>query len=91
MKLIKLTSIANGKNIYVNPELIGHIYEVEETKDYNVIRTPKHTVIGVTTHNNGGFKVKETPEQIFKMKPIEMKGFMEKILSNEVSHKMKRK
>jgi hypothetical protein len=84
MKLIKLTSLQDGKNIYVNPELIGHIYEVEETKEYNVIRTPKHTVIGVTTHNNGGFKVKETPEQIFKMKPIEMKGFTDEVLRVKV-------
>jgi hypothetical protein len=28
--------------------------------------TKKHTVVGVTTHNNGGFKVKETPEEILE-------------------------
>ena len=28
--------------------------------------TKKHTVVGVTTHNNGGFKVKETPEEIIE-------------------------
>jgi hypothetical protein len=28
--------------------------------------TKKHTMVGVTTHNNGGFKVKETPEEIIE-------------------------
>jgi hypothetical protein len=26
-----------------------------------------HTLIGVTTHNNGGFRVKETPEEILEL------------------------
>jgi hypothetical protein len=44
--------------------MIGHLYEVEE-KDFN--REPKkYTVIGTTTHNNGGFKVIESVEEVFK-------------------------
>ena len=63
MKLIKLTSFYNKTPIYINIDMIGHLYEVEE-KDFN--REPKkYTVIGTTTHNNGGFKVIESIQEVF--------------------------
>ena len=65
MKFIKLTNLA-GNPIYVNPEHIGHMYVISETSEYGKIKKEKHTRLGVTTHNNGGFEVKETPEEIIK-------------------------
>ena len=63
-KTIKVTTLSNKKSIYINIDMIGHLYEVEE-KDFN--REPKkYTVIGTTTHNNGGFKVIESVEEVFK-------------------------
>ena len=54
MKFIKLTSATmKGKSVYINVEHIGDFFEYEEG-----------TSIGVTTHNNGGFKVKETVEEV---------------------------
>ena len=66
MKVIKLTNL-DKKPIYINVDMIGNFYEVAETRSYGSIDKPKHTRIGVTTHNNGGFEVKETPEQIIKL------------------------
>jgi hypothetical protein len=64
MTIIELTGLT-GKVIYINSDCIGHIYEVPEAKDkYGHIDKPKYTVVGVTTHNNGGFQVSETPQQI---------------------------
>ena len=65
MKLVGLTSL-QGKTIYINPDHIGHIYEVEDKVDYGRVMEPKHTKIGVTTHNNGGFSVKESIIDIMK-------------------------
>jgi hypothetical protein len=65
MKLIKLTSFYNKTPIYINIDMIGHLYEVEE-KDFN--REPKkYTSVGHLTHNNGGFKVIESVEEILKL------------------------
>ena len=55
MKFIKLTS-STGNDIVVNVARIGHMYK---DGDY--------TRVGVTTHNNGGFSVKETIEEILKL------------------------
>jgi hypothetical protein len=68
MKLIKLTSHKDDSFIYVNINEIGHFYEVKESQMWHQGEptTKKHTVVGVTTHNNGGFKVKETPEEIIE-------------------------
>ena len=60
MRLIKLTSLQNKKPIYVNIDAIGHFYEVEDVKG-------KHTRIGITTHNNGGFLVTENITKILKL------------------------
>lgn len=74
MKLIKFTDLFSHKPIYINPEFIGHIYEYEK-EEYG--KKEKYTIIGTTCHNNGGFRVTETPEKIFKLlneaKPFEFK------------------
>ena len=66
MKLIKLTSTTNDKYpaIYINVEQIGSISQLYK-EEYGVGNLV--TRVGVTTHNNGGFSVKETPEQIIKL------------------------
>ena len=67
MKLVKLTNLRDSDPIFVNPDQIGHIYEVKEQMAYGTVKEPKHTVVGVITHNNGGFKVKETVKEIMKL------------------------
>jgi hypothetical protein len=42
------------------------MYEVKEKIEYGKVSKPKHTRLGVVTHNNGGFEVKETPQEIMK-------------------------
>jgi hypothetical protein len=66
MKLIKLTTFHRDveEPLYVNPLHIGHMYNVPETKNP---KKRQHTRVGVTTHNNGGFEVMETLEQINKL------------------------
>lgn len=68
MKLIELTSHKDDGFIYVNVNEIGHFYEVKASQVWHQGEPTikKHTVVGVTTHNNGGFKVKETPEEILE-------------------------
>jgi hypothetical protein len=68
MKLIKLTSHKDDSFIYVNINEIGHFYEVKASQMWHQGEptSKKHTVVGVTTHNNGGFKVEETPEEIIE-------------------------
>lgn len=64
--LVKLTFANRKEFVYINPDHIGHCYRVpEETERSRTI--VEHTMVGVTTHNNGGFAVKETPEQIKKL------------------------
>jgi len=58
MKIIKLTSAYDGNTIYINVEHIGHYYD-------NKIKN--NTTVGVITHNNGGFSVNETADEIHKM------------------------
>ena len=58
MKLIELTSI-NGGKVYINPSFIGHIYPVPEAS----AKIP-YTKVGVTTHSNFGFEVKESIKEI---------------------------
>ena len=67
MKLIKLTTFYKcvEQTIYVNPIHIGHLIEVPENANNRT--KPKHTRVGVTTHNNGGFEVLESTEQIIKL------------------------
>jgi hypothetical protein len=57
MKFIKLTECYNEpKEIYINIEMIGGMY-VEG----------KRTRLKHLSHNNGGYYIKETPEEILKL------------------------
>jgi len=67
MKIIKLTSRSDKKSLYINVDHIGHFYRVPEKSEYGRVEKEEHTKLGVTTHNNGGFEVIETPEQILKL------------------------
>lgn len=65
MKLIKLTSIIDeAESIYVDVDHIGHMYEVKETVEYGKVVKKAYTKVGVDTHRNGGFEVKETVKSI---------------------------
>ena len=67
MRFIKVTSIKDKKPVYINPDFIGHIYRVPAKEyKYGTVDEIEHTVIGVTTHNNGGFRVIEDIDEIFK-------------------------
>jgi hypothetical protein len=68
MILIKLTSHSDDSPVYININEIGHIYEVKQSEDWFQGKpiVEKYTKVGVTTHNDGGFKVKETPSEIIK-------------------------
>ena len=62
--MIELHLKYNGAPVYINPNLIGHIYR------YRVPRIGTdggYTQLGVTTHNNGGFEVTETSEEIIEL------------------------
>jgi len=67
MKVIKVTSLSTHSPIYINIDMIGDFYEIPETKNSSSVSKPKHTRIGVVTHNNGGFNVKESIEEILKL------------------------
>jgi hypothetical protein len=66
MKIIKLTSVDKSA-IYINVEHIGHFYEIADKIEYGRVTEAKHTRVGVTTHNNGGFKVIESVDKIIKI------------------------
>ncbi len=65
MKIITLTSHVDGKLLYINVDTIGHVYDVEKKERYK--EDEIYTTVGTTTHNNGGFKVKENAKTILKM------------------------
>ena len=64
MKFITLMSYSERRPIVINVETIGHIYEVEKI-EYN--KTEKYTVVGTTCHNNGGFKVTQSADDIIDL------------------------
>jgi hypothetical protein len=67
MKIIKVTHLKDKKPIYINVEQIGHFYRVPEKKSYGSVDEVEHTKLGITTHNNGGFSIVETPETLIKL------------------------
>jgi hypothetical protein len=67
MKIIKVTSLKDKSSIYVNVEQIGDFYIVPEKMNYGRVVEVEHTRLGVTTHNNGGFSIVETPEALIKL------------------------
>ena len=66
MKFITLTSIGGGI-IVVNVVHIGHLYPVKEEVMYGRVTKGGQTRLGVTTHNNGGFSVTETVDEIMEL------------------------
>ncbi len=66
-KFILVHDYKKGDEIYINIEHIGHVYWNPPKIEYGRIADEGHTVIGVTTHNNGGLRVRETPKQIFEL------------------------
>ncbi len=67
MKIIKVTSLKDKSPIYINVEQIGHFYRVSEKKSYGSVDEVEHTKLGITTHNNGGFAITETPEKLMEL------------------------
>ena len=67
MHIIKVTSFHTKKPIYINIDAIGHFFEVEAEIEHGRVKAKEHTVIGATTHNNGGFKVTESVDKILKL------------------------
>jgi len=67
MRIIKLTSLQDKQPIYVNVEMIGHFWESPAEMNYGRVVKEKHTRVGVTTHNNGGFNVVESAKEIFDL------------------------
>ena len=67
MERIKLTLRSGKKPVYINVDCIGHFFEVPEERRGDSIVEIRHTNVGVTTHNNGGFSVLETCEEINKL------------------------
>lgn len=59
-KFIELTAI-DGIKVHINVDHIGD-FSPSRSKD-----RAGTTNVGVTTHNNGGFYVRETPEQILNL------------------------
>jgi hypothetical protein len=67
MKFIKLTT-RHREKVYINPQMIGDISTETETGMYGGEQKGRViTIVGCVTHNNGGFKVLETPEEIFEI------------------------
>jgi hypothetical protein len=67
MKIIKVTSLKDKKPVYVNVEQIGHFYIVPEKMNYGRVEEVEHTRLGITTHNNGGFSITETPKKLMEL------------------------
>ena len=67
MKIIKVTSLKDKKPVYLNVEQIGDFYRVPEKMNYGRVVEEEHTRVGVTTHNNGGFSITETPEKLMEL------------------------
>ena len=67
MKIIKVTSLKDKKPVYLNVEQIGHFYIVPEKMNYGRVEEVEHTRVGVTTHNNGGFSITETPKKLMEL------------------------
>jgi hypothetical protein len=67
MKIIKVTSLKDKSPIYINVEQIGHFYRVSEKESYGSVDEVEHTKLGITTHNNGGFAITETPEKLMEL------------------------
>jgi len=45
-KFIKVTNLKDSESIYINIEVIGHIYDVKEKIEYGRVEVEGHTVVG---------------------------------------------
>jgi hypothetical protein len=64
MNFVELTS-RHGHKIFINPKMVGHIYSETETGQWGGEEKGRVvTIVGMLTHNNGGFKVLETVEDV---------------------------
>jgi hypothetical protein len=63
-QFITLHSYIDESEIYIHRDVIGHIYVVKEMIVNGKVASKGYTIVG-TTHNNGEFRVKETPQKIF--------------------------
>ena len=67
IEFIEVTSSKHGGKIFINPQMLGHISTYVQTGKYvGEVEGRRVTTLGVTTHNNGGFNVLETPEEIIE-------------------------
>jgi hypothetical protein len=64
-KFITLTSISKNIEIFVNVDYIGHLYRIPEHTKCGV-ESPGYTKVGVVTHNDGGFVVKESVDEVME-------------------------
>ena len=65
-KFIELTSL-DGRKLYINIDHIGDFSEIEEITFSYGSNSKKWTNVGVTTHNNGGFRVQESAQEILNL------------------------
>ena len=64
MKFIQLTSFQNDSEIFINVQVIGHMYNQEEMLRG---KNTGYTHICLLTNNNGGMKVKESVYEILEL------------------------
>ena len=67
MGFITLTSASTNTPIHINVDHIGHVHGVEAEYNGAHLMKDAYTSVGVTTHNNGGFRVIESDEQVMKL------------------------
>ena len=65
-KFIELT-LMNGVKVHINVDHIGHLYETQESTYNRESYKIDVTVVGTTTHRNGGHYVTETVQEILNL------------------------
>lgn len=65
-KFIELT-MADKTKVYLNVKHIGHLFVTEQRSYIESIANIIVTKVGITTHNNGGFSVLESPQEILNL------------------------
>ena len=67
MKFITLTSASTNTPIHINVDHIGHVHGIKAEYHGAHLMKDACTSIGVTTHNNGGFRVTESDKEVMKL------------------------
>ncbi len=65
-KFIELTNDRGGK-VYINVDSIGHLYQYTKKAYLNHEVDKVLTTVGTLCHNNGGFDVIESVDEILKL------------------------